>query len=257
MFQWLKEWRQKRIVQHSLVTEAEWEDIFQSLFLLKRLNEQEKMKLKQLAILFLHYKSLEVVGDLQISTAMRLSIALQACLPILNLGLDWYDDWISIIIYPEAYSRQSRVMDEYGIEHLGRAHLSGESWQRGPVILSWNDALHHGGADGHNVVIHEFAHKLDMQNGRANGFPPLHKGMSALQWSTSFNNAYNDFATRIEQNDPIPISHYAATSAAEFFAVFSEVFFEKPEIIRHYYAEIYELLAQFYRQDPLGIIALY
>lgn len=134
---------------------------------------------------------------------------------------------------------------------IGRANLSGESWQRGPVIFSWNDALHHGGIDGRNVVIHEFAHKLDMQNGRANGFPPLHKGMSALQWTNVFNHAYNDFTNRIQQNDPIPINHYAATSAAEFFAVFSELFFEKPEIIRHYYAEVYQLLVQFYRQDPL------
>ncbi|KTD11773.1 Protein MtfA [Legionella gratiana] len=251
MFQWLKEWWQKRIVQHSPISDAEWRHAFQRLSLLQRLNEQEKIKLKQLAILFLHYKSLEGSNDFQVTTTMRLSIALQACLPILNLGLDWYDDWVSIIIYPESYSRQDRVVDEYGIEHLGNAHLSGESWQRGPVILSWNDVLHHGGTDGRNVVIHEFAHKLDMQNGRANGFPPLHKGMSAQRWAAEFNNAYNDFANRIQHNDDIPINHYASTSPAEFFAVFSELFFEKPDVIRHYYAEVYELLVQFYRQDPL------
>ncbi|KTD56185.1 Protein MtfA [Legionella sainthelensi] len=251
MFQWLKAWRQKRIIRYSLINEAEWNNAFQHLSLLQRLSKQEKIKLKQLAILFLHYKSLEGGNNFQVSTAMQVSIALQACLLILNLGLDWYADWVSVIIYPEAYSRQNKVLDEYGIEHLGDAHLSGESWQRGPVVLSWNDVLHHGGTDGHNVVIHEFAHKLDMQNGRANGFPPLHKGMSALQWATEFNNAYNDFIKRIQQNDSIPINHYASTSPAEFFAVLSELFFEKPEIIRHYYAEVYQLMVQFYRQDPL------
>lgn len=151
-----------------------------------------------------------------------------------------------------AFSRQRREIDEYGIEHLGRANLSGESWQRGPVVLSWADTLHHGGVDGHNVVIHEFAHKLDMRNGRANGFPPLHKGMSAQQWSEAFNKAYANLEMHIQEHNPIPIDHYAATSAAEFFAVFTELFFEKPLIIRQYYSEIYALLVMFYRQDPVG-----
>jgi Mlc titration factor MtfA (ptsG expression regulator) len=252
MFRWLKKRWQERIVQRSPVTDAEWKKAFQHLPLLHRLSAQEKAKLRRLAILFLYYKSLEAIGELQVTTAMRLVIALQACLPILNLGLNWYDGWISVVIYPGAFSRQCREIDEYGVEHLGRANLSGESWQRGPVILSWDDVLHHGEIDGRNVVIHEFAHKLDMCNGKANGFPPLHKGMSAQQWAEIFNSAYTDFEFRIQQHNPIPIDHYASTSAAEFFAVFTELFFEKPIIIRQYYPEIYDLLAQFYHQDPLG-----
>jgi hypothetical protein len=251
MFQWLKEWWQKRIVQGSQVTDKEWDEAFQNLNLLHRLNLQEKAKLKRLAILFLHRKSLEGVGELQINTAMRLIIALQACLPILNLGLDWYDGWVSVVIYPGAFSKQRKEIDEYGIEHLGTDHLSGEAWQRGPVILSWNDVAHRGELGGRNVVIHEFAHKLDMRNGRANGFPPLHKGMSSQQWAQVFNNAYHDFLIRIQQDDPIPIDHYAATSAAEFFAVSTELFFENPAILRQYYSAIYDLLMRFYLQDPL------
>ncbi|WP_392536929.1 zinc-dependent peptidase [Legionella sp. 227] len=251
MLRRIKEWWYERIIRHSFITNDEWNEAFHNLFLLRRLSEQEKIKLKRLAILFLYYKSLEGVGDLQITTPMQLSIALQACLPILNLGLDWYEGWVSVIIYPGAYSRENKVIDEFGIEHLGRAHLSGESWQRGPVIISWDDAQHHGGHNGRNVVIHEFAHKLDMQNGRANGFPPLHKGMSAAHWAEVFNSGYNDLVNRFQQNEPIPIDPYAATSPSEFFAVFSELFFEKPEIIKQYYPEIYILLAQFYRQDPL------
>lgn len=252
MLHWLKKWRYERIMRHSPISDDEWNEAFQSLSLLRRLSKQEKIKLKQLAILFLHYKSLEGVGDLQITTPMQLNIALQACLPILNLGFDWYDGWVSVIIYPGAYSREDKVIDEFGVEHLGRSNLSGESWQRGPVIISWDDTQHHGGATGRNVVIHEFAHKLDMQNGRANGFPPLHKGMSASHWAEAFNSGYHDLVNRLQQDDPIPIDPYATTSPAEFFAVFSELFFEKPEIISHYYSEIYHLLAQFYRQNPLG-----
>lgn len=251
MFKRLKEWWQERIVQRSPVTDAEWLKAFQGLPLLHRLSEQEKAKLRRLAILFLYYKSLEIVGEFKITTDMRLVIALQACLPILHLGLDWYDGWLSVVIYPGAFSRPSSEIDEYGVVHQGRANLSGESWQRGPVILSWDDSLHHGAIDGRNVIIHEFAHKLDMRNGRANGFPPLHTGISAEQWSEVFNRAYADFEMRLAQNNPIPIDHYAATSPAEFFAVFSELFFEKPALIWQYYPEVYELLARFYRQDPL------
>lgn len=256
MFQWLKTWRQEYIVQHCSVNEIEWAEAFQNLPILHRLTAPEKAKLRRLAILFLHYKSLEGVDDFEVTLSMQLVIALQACLPILNLGLEWYDDWVSVVIYPGSFSRKSREIDEFGIEHLGRANLSGESWQRGPVVLSWHDILHHGEIDGRNVVIHEFAHKLDTQNGGANGFPPLHKNMSAQRWSEAFSHAYADFELRIQQHDPIPIDHYAATSPAEFFAVFSEVFFEKPLIIRQYYSEIYDLLVMFYRQDPLGSSSL-
>jgi Mlc titration factor MtfA (ptsG expression regulator) len=219
--------------------------------LLERLTKQENTKLKHLAILFLHYKSLECVGDLDITTTMQLVIALQACLPILNIGLDWYEGWVSVVIYPGAFSRQNIDTDELGIVHQGRANLSGESWQRGPVVLSWGDSLRNGENDGRNVVIHEFAHKLDMLNGRANGLPPLHKDMSIQQWSDVFNSAYDDFSMRLQQNDYIAIDPYAATSPAEFFAVFSEFFFEKPDIIAHYYGDVYNLLVRFYRQDPL------
>lgn len=252
MFRWLKAWWYERIIKRSPVTNIEWQEAFQRLPLFHRLSEQEKVKLKRLAILFLYYKSLEGVGELEITTAMRLTIALQACLLILNLGLDWYNGWVSVIIYPGAFSRQHNEIDEYGVVHQGRENLSGESWQRGPVILSWDDSVHRSEIDGHNVVIHEFAHKLDMLNGRANGFPPLHKGMSVQQWAEVFSQAYADFETHLQQHSPIPIDHYAATSPAEFFAVFSELFFEKPVVIRQYYPDVYELLARFYRQDPLG-----
>ena len=250
MFQWLKEWWCERIISRSLITDIEWQSAFLCLPVLHYLNEDEQIKLKRLTILFLHYKSLEVIDDLEMTTAMQLIIALQACLPILNLGLDWYGGWKSVIVYPGAFSRQSSETDEYGIVHNGRINLSGESWQKGPVILSWNDTLHLGRNDGRNVVIHELAHKLDMLNGGANGLPPLHDGLSVKQWSEVFNHAYVDFEMRLEQKESIPIDEYAAKSPAEFFAVFSELFFEKPLIIQQYYPDVYGLLVKFYRQNP-------
>lgn len=252
MFHWLKKWRHDHIIKRCQITDLEWEKVFHGLEFLHRLSRQEKTKLKHLATLFLHYKSLEAVDELELTTDMQVFIAVQACLPILNLGLDWYDDWVSVVIYPGAFSKSSIEMDEYGIEHEGRVNLSGESWQRGPLILSWDDVVHHGEKDRCNVLIHEFAHKLDMINGCANGFPPLHKNMSVKQWEEVFNHDYADFIARQQQHHHVPISPYAATSPAEFFAVFSEYFFEKPAIILQYYPNTYALLAQFYRQNPLS-----
>ncbi len=250
MLQRIRDWWYDRIIKNSEFTDSEWGEAFQSLKVLKRLQGDEKKKLKRLATLFLHYKSLEGVGEIEITNTHKLIIALQACLPILNLGLDWYNGWVSVIIYPGAYSRKDDHRDEFGIVHEGQASLSGESWQRGPVILSWDDILHRD-REGSNLVIHEFAHKLDMLNGSANGHPPLHKDMSIKLWSEVFNHAYADFRRHLGMQEFIPIDSYAATSPAEFFAVFSEVFFENPSVINNYYPEIYRQLAKFYRQDPL------
>jgi Mlc titration factor MtfA (ptsG expression regulator) len=119
------------------------------------------------------------------------------------------------------------------------------------VILSWEDSEHAGVVDGHNLVIHEFAHKLDILNGSANGFPPLHKGMQAAVWSKALAEAFDDFQHQQATNSFIPIDAYAATSPAEFFAVLSEVFFERPDILNAYYPQVYQQFALFYRQNPL------
>ncbi|MBA2709586.1 MAG: zinc-dependent peptidase [Tatlockia sp.] len=247
MFRRLKEKWNERLIKRSDISNMQWQNGFQILPLLKRLNEDERARLKNLAILFLHYKSLEAV-DLELTTEMKLIIALQACLPILNLGLNWFKGWRSVIIYPGSFAREDIEIDECGVVHQSRVYLSGESWQQGVIVLSWNDALPKSENDGYNVVIHEFAHKLDMLNGSANGLPPLHSDMLVQHWAEVFNKAYADFERRLQD---IPINPYAQTSPAEFFAVFSEYFFEKPEIIAEIYPDVYQLLVKFYRQNPL------
>ncbi len=251
MFNALKRWWQERIIRRSLITEAKWQQVFDRLPLLDRLTQAEKAELRRLAILFLHNKSLEGAGELVVSTELQLVIALQACLPILYLGLDWYDGWVSVVIHPAGFRPVRTEMDEVGVVHRVKQSLSGESWQRGPVVLSASEAWQAGKIDGHNLIIHEFAHKLDMQNGVANGMPPLHKGMSAQQWSEVFSRAYADLQSRLEQGKPVAIDRYAATAPAEFFAVVSEVFFEQPAVINNHYPAVYQQLSQFYRQDPL------
>ena len=182
---------------------------------------------------------------------MKLFIALQACLPVLELGLGVYDGWTSIIVYPSGFSPEYVYEDEYGVAHHVKSEMSGEAWPRGPVLLAWDDVNLAGQADGYNLVIHEFAHKLDMQNGDANGFPPLHRDMSPATWSEIFSRDFEDFERKCAAGMDIGFDCYAAESPAEFFAVMSEVFFERPKLLQRNYPSVYAQLKQYYRQDPV------
>jgi Mlc titration factor MtfA (ptsG expression regulator) len=256
----IRNWRRRSIIKHSPITDEQWSRAISKLSLLKGLNTDEKRQLQELAILLIHYKSFEPAQGLELTQDMVMHIALQACLPILNLGLETYDGWVSVIVYPEAFVRRRRYMDEAGVEHEDNPGLSGESWQRGPVIVGWADAQIAGELDGHNVVIHEFAHKLDMLNGKANGFPPLHPGMATEEWVNAFSQAFTHFQHHCHGGNYSGIDSgidcYGATSPAEFFAVLSEVFFERPEVLNHHYPAVYQQLSFYYRQDPLGRLAM-
>ena len=180
-------------------------------------------------------------------------IAAQACVPILNLGLEYYDGWYAVVLYPGEFRVPHEYIDAAGVVHLESRDLSGEAWQRGPVILSWEQVEQdtRGVHTGENVVIHEFAHKLDLLNGQANGMPPLHSGLNRKEWTDVFTAAFDDFRRRIELGEMRPLSAYGATSPGEFFAVSSEVFFARPEFLNSIYPDVYRMLSQFYRQDPL------
>jgi len=251
MLKRLKTWWRRRIISRSTISEAKWQQAFASLPLLGRLSQADRQQLRELAILFLHQKKVFGAHGLVVTQEMTLSIALQACLPILRLGIDWYRGWVTIVVYPGGFVPERVVVDEYGLEHRVREPLSGEAWERGPVILSWEDAKAGSKLDGANVVIHEFVHKLDMLNGRADGFPPLHDDMDAAHWTAIFTAAYADFQNKVETGRITDIHHYAASEPAEFVAVLSEVFFEQPDVIYREYPEVYEKFRAFFRQDPL------
>lgn len=214
------------------------------------LSEAERARLKDWVNLFLHEKTIQGAGGLRMRDEIRMSIAVQACILILNLDLDYYRGWVEIIVYPDEFVAAYEYVDENGVAHSVREPMSGESWLQGPVILSWADAEEAEHGTGYNVVIHEFAHKLDMLNGEANGFPPLHAGMSREAWSRAFSTAYEDFCARVDRNEHTLIDPYAAENPAEFFAVVSEAFFEIPAVVQTGYAGVYSQLALFYRQDP-------
>ena len=252
MFQFFENWQNNHIIKQSTITPAQWSDAFAALPLLKGLSSDEMQRLQELAILFCHNKVFEGVRGFEITPPMQLLVALQACLPILELGLDWYDGWTTLIIYPSGFAPKRMIRDEYGIEHFVQSSLGGEAWHRGPVVLAWDEVEYAGVIDGRNLVIHEFAHKLDMQNDAVNGFPPLHAGMDINAWSQAFSRGFDDFQHRCSLGENIGIDCYGATLPSEFFAVLSEVFFEKPGIIHRYYSDIYDLMVEFYRQDTMA-----
>jgi Mlc titration factor MtfA (ptsG expression regulator) len=216
----------------------------------RSLSVPELERLRELVTLFLHEKGIHGAGGMVVREDVRIAIAIQACILILNLGLDYYRGWIEVIVYPDEFVAEREFVDEAGVTHTIEEPMTGESWERGPVILSWADANEGGRAGGYNVVIHEFAHKLDMLNGEPNGFPPLHADMSRAAWSGVFTRAYEDFCAKVDSDSLLEIDDYAAESPAEFFAVMSEVFFESPESLTSLYPDVYTQLACFYRQDP-------
>lgn len=248
MFDALKRWRRARIIARASLDPALWSQTLGSLAFLRGLSDAERERLRQSVILFLHHKSIHGAGGLELNAGMQLQIAAQACILILNLDVDYYRGWVEVIVYPDEFVPKIEFTDEAGVVHTEREPHAGEAWLQGPVILSWADVAPR--VDGVNVVIHEFAHKLDMLNGDANGFPPLHRGMAREAWSQVFASAYADFRRRVDADEDTAIDPYAAESPGEFFAVMSEAFFETPHVVSSLYPQVYDQLMLFYRQDP-------
>ncbi|MDP2810684.1 MAG: zinc-dependent peptidase [Rhodocyclaceae bacterium] len=247
-----REWRRRRALGRVAVAEDQWCSAEHHLHFLDRLSPDDRLHLREMAREFLAEKEWSGAQGLQLTPAIQISIALQACLPVLNIGLDGYRGWVGIVVYPGDFVIPRQVMDEDGVMHEYDDPVLGEAWEGGPVLVSWFDDP--GDAGGVNVVIHEFAHKLDMQNGEVDGLPPLHEGMSRRAWIAAFEPAFEDFRMRVEEAEAHGVDTlldpYAAEHPSEFFAVMSEAFFETPELLLAEYPAVYEQLRQFYRQDP-------
>lgn len=246
-------WRGRQASQIDIPAEL-WEDVESGLWFLEHLGPKERADLRLLAREFIATKEWTGAQGLQLTPRIQLAIALQACLPILHLGLDWYAGWVGIIVYPGDFIIPRQVMDEGGVVHEFEDQVMGEAWYGGPVLVSWFDDPED--TQGVNVVIHEFAHKLDMRNGDADGMPPLHDGMSRKRWAQVMGTAFEDFRRRVDAGEDTLIDPYAAELPGEFFAVTSEVFFEDPQLLRDDYPDVYEQLRLFYRQDPVGYRAV-
>jgi Mlc titration factor MtfA (ptsG expression regulator) len=216
---------------------------------LQQLSGPELVKLKALCAYFLQRKEFTGANGLVITDAMALTVAAQACVLLIHWGtpqqaLRWYDDFVGIIIHPTDVIARRTVRDAAGVVHHYQETLMGEAMERGPVTLSWSaiqPGRLHGALHGTNVVIHEFAHKLDMGNGGADGCPPLPAGFMGLRsaqqaqqlWATQWLAAYEDFcearSAHVRFGQPAPwLDAYAATDPAEFFAVACEAYWVAP-----------------------------
>ncbi len=227
----------------------------------KRLSLEDQARLRHLASVFLSHKTISGADGHAITELARVQIAAQACILVLNLGLDYYDGWHEIILYPAQFSTEHEYTDAAGVVHRTRSVLAGEAWLQGPVVLSYEDVTNTDSA--HNVVIHEFAHKIDMLNGGANGYPPLHKALNREKWKQTFLTAYLQFCEAVDKAEMLPrrqanaaldailIDPYAAENPAEFFAVCSEVFFEAPEVLAASFPAVFEQLVLFYKQNTI------
>jgi len=238
------------------LVERRWARVIEPLALIRHRCPDERVRLRKLCIGFLVQKRFEPAAGIDVDADLKLLVAAQACVPVLELGLDWYDDWISVIVYPGEFLARHEYVDESGVVHDVQSALCGEAWDAGPVLLSREGVLEDvaGGTWG-NLVIHELAHKLDMRNGAPNGMPPLHRGMSRARWSEAFSAAFEDFDARVARGDA-PWPDDAADDPAEFFAVASEAFFVVPGELAELYPRVYEALRDFYRQDPAARYAV-
>ncbi len=224
----------------------------------------DRSRLRELSTLFLVEKRFDPVGGVELDDELKVSIAAQACLPLLGLDLDWYSGWSTIIVTPREYDVTKRDVDDAGVVHEYEDEFSGEAFDLGPVALSRVDIEASGWGDGYNVVIHEMAHKLDGgRDGVYDGCPPLHGGMDNGAWREAFSAAYESLRASLDppasrrgrgrraKRGP-RIDSYAAESPDEFFAVATEYFYERPALLRSEYPEVYRQLALFFRRDPIG-----
>lgn len=221
----------------------------------KRLSPEAQAELRGHILIFLDEKRFEGCGGLELTDEIRVTIAAQACILLLNRETDYYPGLKSIYVYPTAYVADAKVRLPDGTVVEGGQVRLGESWSRGSLVLAWDHARR-GAADirdGRNVVLHEFAHQLDTADGYADGAPTLPERSMYVAWARVLGEEYRNLIDDLENQRRTLISDYGATNPAEFFAVVTECFFERAVKLKRRHPELYEQMAAFYWQDPAAL----
>ncbi|EYF02303.1 zinc-dependent peptidase [Chondromyces apiculatus] len=254
MLDFLKTRAQKRDEIRSQPFPEAWREILEQNvpYYLRRLDEADQEELRGHLQVFLAEKTFEGCGGLEITDEIRVTIAAQACLLLLHRETDYYPDLEIILVYPAGYRAPAREIVEGGVVIEGDQSRLGESWTRGMVVLSWEGVLTGAAdiSDGHNLVLHEFAHQLDQESGAVDGAPELPRRSMYAAWARILGREYHQLQRDDARMRPTVIDPYGATNPAEFFAVITEAFFERPRKLRACHPELYELLKEFYNQDP-------
>ncbi len=229
-----------------------WIDILEhNLPAYRALGVDEQQRLRELIHLFLAKKRFYGCAGLELTDEIRVTIAGQACLLLLGQGRAVYPKLQSVLVYPSAFRAQREQWSDAGTVHMEEHHLLGESWELGKVILSWDDVTRGVSdfTDGQNVVLHEFAHQLDGLSGTTNGAPPLYRN-SYQSWARVFTENFEDLRSRGMHGHPTVLDTYGGTNPAEFFAVSTEAFFERPFALEARRPELFEELRRYYNVDP-------
>ncbi|MGS0681808.1 M90 family metallopeptidase [Shewanella sp. 125m-7] len=250
---WRARRRRQRVNQQPFP--HEWRDILKRRIPFFRVLPADlQLQLKKHIQVFIAEKHFVGCDGLKINDDIRVTVAAQACLLLLNRQTDFYPRLKEILIYPSAFIVENQQQHGAGVVSAQRRVLSGESWQHGRVILSWQTTKHDAAIpdDGSNVVIHEFAHQLDQEDGQANGAPILKNIADYASWSEVLLQEYQTLVSASEHGEYSLFSYYGATNPAEFFAVVSEVFFEQPHEVINQHPALYQELSSFYQLDPVN-----
>lgn len=250
MFRWWTRRRRRRLLRQPFP--APWREILQRVRLYRELNAEERRRIERDLRILVHEKHWEGCGGLRITDEVRLVIAAQAALLLLGLEHDYYRGVQSILVYPGTFLVPGSRQAGTSLVHEAAQPTLGLAAMQGPVVLAWDSVLqgNDNPEDGRNVVLHEFAHKLDMLDRFADGAPPLNNRDQYRSWTRIMSREFARLGHSAARGRRTLLDQYGATSPAEFFAVATELFFEKPLQMRERHAELYGLLGDYYRQDP-------
>jgi len=251
-FQWFRDRRRRRILEEPFP--EEWLPILhRNVYHYARLPEEDQSRLRDTLRILVAEKNWEGCNGLVLTDEIKVTVAAEAALLLLGFENEYFDMVLSILVYPEAYVAHGHEFAAGGLVVEGDSDREGEAWYRGPVILSWPDVLAGARhlAGGNNLVLHEFAHQLDMQNGRlADGIPPMRSAEQYRHWTQVCTREYERLVFDCEHGRRTLLDCYGATNPAEFFAVATECFFEYPAAMRRWYPELHEAFVGYFGRDP-------
>lgn len=248
----LDAWREQRALARRAIPDDLWALTLARLPFVARLSEPDRVELRRLCSLFLDEKRFVAVDGLELSDEMALTVAAQACLPVLRLGLHYYRGLAGIVMRREGVVVQRSVMDEDGVIHEYDDTILGELDPNGMMMLSWGDAddAMESASVGLNVVIHEFAHVIDAATGAIDGIPPLPDAAARERWAEVLDAAYDDFCAMVDDGVDTVVDPYGAEAVDEFFAVTVESFFVDPIPFKREWPDLYPMFAEYFGQDP-------
>lgn len=251
LFNWLRRRRRAGLLAQPFP--ADWLPILErNVRHYRYLTGDEQAKLRDALRIFIAEKHWEGCGGLQMTDEIKVTIAAQACLLLLGLEDEDFDNVLSILVYPHGYEAPAPELAPLGMVVQESSARLGEAHYRGPVVLAWDEVLHDGRhpSSGKNLVLHEFAHQLDMLDGTVNGTPPLRSPELNRRWEQVMTGEFRRLRAATQAGRATLLDGYGATNEAEFFAVATECFFDRPMELAHRHPGLYELLRDYYRQDP-------